>query len=114
MERWEYNPNDENEPIMHLGFGDEQIEAHRGNTTLYTFMGRLAVYNHSFIRLDQDRGAYIFNFVNGYDQIAQYMMENNYRMYLNQTEVPQVDQDAYDRSIKELSSDIDHVPDEWS
>lgn len=112
MERWTYNPNDENEPRANLNFGGEEIEANRGNTRLYTFIGHAAL-NHVFVRLNGDRGAYIFNFVEGYDTLARYMIENNYPAYINQTEAPQVDIDAYDRAIAKMAEDADYIPEEW-
>ena len=109
-ERWE--PNYEEEPFVTLSIGSGEFVATRENTRLYTHLGALALYDHVFCS-SEDRGFYIFSFVEGYPILKQYMLENNYPMYLNQTEVAQVDVDAYDRSIQRSMGDIDHIPDDW-
>ena len=119
-ERIKWQSDDpENEPIARLGLPDgETFEARRDTATLWTFLGRLAIYNH--IHCHETDGEevkqsfYIFNFVEGYDRLAAYMAENNYPMILNQTEVSVTDQEAYDRAVRATFGDIgDYVPDEW-
>lgn len=113
METWSYNPN-EDEPVAHINVGEREFEVNRGNTRLFTFMGRLALYNHvHYSDRENDVAFYVFNFVNGYNELASFVAENDFTMYLNQTEVPQCDLDAYDRAIKASMKGLDSVPEDW-
>lgn len=113
MEYWKYNPEDPEEPHASLSIGNgEHLEATRDNARLYTFLGKAACMNHIYISTENS-GAYIFNFIDGFDVLSTYMIENEYPMYLNQTEVPQCDINAYDRAIKNLSTDTDYLPEDW-
>lgn len=113
MESWKPNLNDENEPRANLNLPDGEQLIHRGNARLYTHLGHLALYDHAFITRDDGLGFYVFNFVGGYPELSDFMLRNQFPAYLNQTEVAQVDIDAYDRVIQKSAGDIDHVPDEW-
>jgi hypothetical protein len=52
----------ENEPIAHLNIGDGEVEMHRFNSSLFTHIGNLAMYDHVFLQYEEgeDMGAYIF------------------------------------------------------
>lgn len=111
MERW--TPTDpENEPEMALNISSGEFLATRENTRLYTHLGSLALYDHVFCSGEQT-GFYIFSFVDGYQTMKEYMLENNYPAYINHTEAAQVDIDAYDRAVHRSVGDIDHIPDGW-
>lgn len=112
METWKYNPSDENEPKAHIQVGEHEFEINRGNTRLYTHLGKLALYDHVHYN-DSETAFYVFNFVNGYDELASFVAGNDFTMYLNQTDVPQCDIDAYDRAISATMKDIDGVPEDW-
>lgn len=118
-ERLKWTPEyPDKEPSVNLGLPNgESFEANRRTATLWTFLGRLAVYNHIHCHEMAEEGEevaqsfYIFSHVDGYDSLARYMVENNYPMILNQTEVSSGDQDAY---IRSATRDIgDYIPDEW-
>lgn len=118
-ERIKWQPDDpENEPVARLGLPNgETFEARRDTATLWTFLGRLAIYNHIHCHETDDKEVkqsfYIFNHVNGYDTLAKYMVENQYPMILNQTEVSKTDQEAYIRSATADLNRLSHIPDEW-
>lgn len=108
----------ENEPVINLSLGDgREIAATPDNSTAYSFVGALAMYNHVFIITDPERsvGMYVFNGSPAFDRIFQYMGENCYPAHLNLREVAQCDLSAFDGMIeKEIAGDLDDgVPEDW-
>lgn len=107
----------ENEPSINLNVLGAEVEAKRDNTTLYTFLGKLACYNHIFVVTDKEasNGFYIFNDLSVYEEMANYMFENDYPMHLNLPEVAECDNDAWNRHIHDLCNDDleNGVPEEW-
>lgn len=112
MERWTPNLEDENEPRATIQAGEREFLIHRGNTRLYHFLGGLAMYNHVHYS-DKETAFYVFDFVNGYDQLATFVTENNFTAYVNQTEVPQCDIDAYNAALEKTFQALDGVPEDW-
>lgn len=111
MEKWNYNPS-EDEPVAFINAGEREFEINRGNTRLYTFMANLALYDHVHYS-DNETAFYVFNFVDGYDELAKFVATNGFTMYLNQQEVPSGDEQAYDSAIKASMQGFDSVPEEW-
>lgn len=112
MERWTPD-NIENEPYVELHIPNEEVFlATRQTARLYTHLGKLALYDHVYCN-DNERSFYVFSFVNGFEELAQHMAENQYPLYLNQTEISDTDIEAYDRAIASIASKVEHVPDEW-
>lgn len=105
----------EDEPAIRVNFGEYEFEATPDNTTLFRFVGRLALYNHVFMLTgpDEGAGAYLFNQNSHYKEFEDYMIENNYPLHDNLRDVAQHDLDAFDSAIKQGLSGLDHVPDDW-
>lgn len=112
------------EPSITLRVGNGEIEVTRDNTTLFTFLGRvginLSMYDHVFItRGDADEegttnGMYIFRANSGFDALEEYLITYDYPALLNMREVPQCDQDAFNKMIHDSTNDLDEgVPDSW-
>lgn len=112
MEKWTLDPNDENEPEVKLNIPNGEFIGRRDNMRLYTHLGQLALYDHVFCS-QEESGFYIFNFVGGYETLKEYMLQNAYPAYVNQTEVAQVDVDAFDRAMAASTNDLDYLPDDW-
>lgn len=117
MERLLWRPDKpEDEPVVNLTVnGESQYELNRLNTTLHTFLGRLAVFNHVYYHdiheEEVQESFYIFQDQPGYPEIAQYMVDNGFTMVLNQSEVSVTDQEAYMRAaMRDLG---DTLPEEW-
>lgn len=107
----------ESEPQLNLNVNGEAIEARRDNTTLYTFLGHMAIYNHVFIVTDEEQpsGFYLFNDHPVYPEMADFLARNDYPMHLNMSEVAECDTNAYDRHIDSLCHDIgDTIPESWN
>lgn len=116
-ERLEFNP--EEMPRIKLNMPSGEFEATPLNTTLFTFLGRLACYDHIFLQTGDETdeamvGTYIFNQHSVYDEMAAFLVENNYPMLLNRIETPDCDIDAFNRMVSQSASDLDSgIPDEW-
>lgn len=111
MERWTPTNPDE-EPFANLNLPNgETLSAKRDNTHLHKHLGSLEMFD--FIRVEQgdDRdNVLIFNFVGGYKELEQYMLENGYPMHLNQVEV----EDSVEKAFYRAHGSVDDfVPDEW-
>lgn len=104
----------ENEPVMRIELGGSEFEAVPDNTSLFRFVGQLAMYNHIFFARHENSGVYLFSTHQVYPQIEEYMVENSYPIHDHMRDVPQCDLDAFDRMIQQHVGDIgDSVPEEW-
>lgn len=107
----------EQEPSMKIGFPDGEFDATRENTSLFTFMGKLALYNHVFFVKDEEEGigSFLFSLHPSYKEISDYMVEHQYPSHINLQEVAECDMDAYEDMIHEYTApDLEGgVPDEW-
>lgn len=95
-------------------------EARRDNTVLYTFMGKLAVYNHVFFTFDQEegkpqQGLYIYKSVlpDMYTRAEEFIVDNEFPQYLNLLEVSEVDQVNLHRVLARDLVTTDTIPEEW-
>lgn len=112
----------EQEPSMHINFAGQELDLGRENATLFTFLGRAAL-NHVFIynlsTQGEDRSGYIFNGIEGthqaYQQMADYMLQNEYLAILNNPDVSQYDIDAFEGALSQViannAKDLDEIPD---
>ena len=108
----------EQEPFAKLTLPNgEEFEARRDTASLYTFMGRLAIYNHVYCYDIKDnevqQSFYIFNFVQGYDELVEYMKENDYPQHLNLPEISRSDVEAHDRAVLHDLVSNDTFPESW-
>lgn len=111
--------SNEQEPVAKLTLPNGEVfEARRDTASLYTFMGKLALYNHIFCYDVQDnevqQSFYIFDFVGGYGELARYMSENEYPMHLNLPEISKSDVEAYERAVLRDLAVTDGVPEDWT
>lgn len=106
----------EQDPSMKLHFGDREFEATPDNTTLFRFMGQLAMYNHVFFATDEENGVgtYLFNQHPFYQEIEAYMVENKYPTHDNLRAVAECDVNAFKKMVDNYTEEIpDYVPDDW-
>lgn len=100
-----------------VSFPNGEFLATRDNTSLFTHMGRLALYDHVFFQRGEDSGTYLFNVAEPYTTIMTHMLENNFPAHINLQEVAECDRVAFDKMIhKEAAHDfeeVDGVPDDW-
>ena len=107
----------ENEPKLNLNLGDGRtFEMNADNSTLYTFAGKLAMYNHVFLVTGESEddgmtiGTYVFHHAEAYNPLASFMVQYDFPMVLNRRDVPQCDLDAYGRYIDQVAGS-EEVPD---
>lgn len=113
------DPDQEDLPTITLHMETGEFVASPINTTLFTFLGRLAIYNHIFVQTgdEDDRvmvGTYVFSTHSVYQDIVNFMVEEDFPMMLNRLEVPDCDVNAYNRMIEQHMGDVgDTIPDDW-
>lgn len=110
----------EQEPSMHLTMDGKEFDSTPDNTTLFTFAGGLAMYNHVFVatsRNEQENvqtGTYVFSLHDAYNTMRDYMLRHEYPAHINLRSVAQCDQDAFNRMMEQQAGEIDGgIPDEW-
>lgn len=99
------------EPIAEVTINGERHEARRDNASLFRHLGRHAIFDHVFLQTSENTGAYIFNHINGYEELSEFMMRNGYPMHVNLPEASQLDQDAYMRFATQDMADT--FPEDW-
>jgi hypothetical protein len=117
-ERLDYDPSEL--PHMKLTLGeDREFNSTPENTTLFTHLGRLAMYDHIFLQTGSEDndiilGTYVFNTHSSFEGMADFMMDNHYPMILNKLEAADCDVQAFNRMIEQQAGDLEQgVPDDW-
>lgn len=113
--------HEENLPVMRLGLGSSEFAATPENSHLFTFMGRLAMYNHIFLVTDETdgtlSGTYLFNRIHipdeMFNELGTFMVENGYHADLNKREVPDCDVNAFNANLELQTGDLDTIPEDW-
>lgn len=101
------------ESFATITFEGGEVEATAENTSLYTHMGKLALYDHVWIRVDGEHGARIWenqppeNPI--YTLLAPLVVESGAELHLNIRDPSQSDTDAFEKAI---TKDLDTYP-EW-
>jgi hypothetical protein len=108
----------EEEPVLHLNLTNgERYDLTRENGTLYRFCGQLAMYDHAFLVLDEEKGKglYVFGTNPTFGKIAKHMIKHNYPAHLNLRQVAECDMRAFDAMIaKDAGEDLEGgVPEGW-
>jgi len=103
---------------LDLTLGGEEFRMTRENTSLFTFLGESAMYNHIFFqkeRLDGNRiaGTYLFRPNPNFTKLRAFMEEHHYPMHINLLQPAQCDLDAFNAHYFKDLNDISYIPDEW-
>jgi hypothetical protein len=108
----------EKEPSITVESPRGEFEATRDNTTLFRFMGHLAMYDHIYFTHEAGtkHPSYLFNQNQGYTILADFMMDNDYPAHINLREVADCDVDAFNKMLQqETALDTEGgVPAEWT
>lgn len=109
---------DKNDAFIKLETGESgQVVATRHNTSLFSFIGELSMYNHIFVVTEDcettSKGMYVFNQNPNYARIARYMVDNTYPMHLHLTDVAPCDVEAFERVIATDVGEFDTIPADW-
>ena len=93
--------------------GGEEFELNRHNSALVRYLGNLALHDHVQLATEYGTG-YIFPEVDGYDEVAEYMEENDYPMAINCPQVPEHVIEAHAQTIEGFSdNDVDEEVEKW-
>lgn len=105
-------------PALELTMNGEKIIATPENTTLFAFIGELAVYDHVFIELGMEdstpNGAYLFKNQDVWHDLVDFMVTNEYPQHVCLREVAECDVNAFDHT---MYPDVRHMasfPQEWA
>lgn len=90
---------------------NESIEftATRNNTLLSTYLGR-AAFNNILI-WDEQKAMRLFEEAPDYEQLEEFIQNNDFPMILNQTTVPAEVQEMYVKTVMESTPDT--MPEDW-
>lgn len=99
----------ENEPCIVVEFEDGEFQALRENTTLFTFLGERAMYDHIFFLTSVDdekqTGRYAFrSFTDQFDDFEEYLVAHDYPQHLNLLEVAECDINAFDQACDRITA----------
>lgn len=103
-----------------LRVNGEEFEGRPDNTSLFTFAGEAALYDHCFLELQrtdgQAMGRHIFKVIEkeAYDYIASHIKRQHYPQHLNMLNAPQCDRDAFDAQAFHDLIETNGVPEGWS
>lgn len=102
---------------LDLTLGGEDFHMTRENTSLFTFLGEAAIYNHIFFEHKREQrkliGTYLFAANPAYVQLKEFIEEHSYPQHINMLEAAQCDVDAWNSHYLNDLNDISSVPEEW-
>lgn len=106
----------ENEPKLTLDLNGNRFECTRENTSLFTFLGELACYDHIFLVFDEENSeiGYLFKNQEQWTDMAQFLSDNDFPMHLNLQEVAEVDQQAFEATFYADVRQSETFPQEWT
>lgn len=104
----------EKEVFAKLNLPDTTVECRRDNTSLYTHIGRLAVFDHVFVTFQEEesvKGIYVWENNDGFKSLAQDALNNRCEAHLNLDKVNEFDVQNY---MEQATQDLgDTFPEEW-
>lgn len=107
----------EDDPTLKLNIEGKPFESNRTNTTIFTFVGQLAMFNHVFVQTGEDEnnmvGAYVFCDNPAFQPITEHASTNSWPMILNRNEVPECDVNVWERSHLEDIRSFESYPEDW-
>lgn len=96
----------ENDRVVVL-FGTDRVELNRQNSSLYTYVGELSMYDHVFVDNQEDRPnfAYLFKVIMDqtnpgmFSMVSGFMISQKHPLYLNMDHVSNFDKNVFDRVV---------------
>lgn len=93
---------------------DKDIECTQENTSLYTHLGKYALYDHVFVRTHDDGGAFVWRHHSQFDELADKCITNDCLAIMNQKEPNERDVETYVKHALEDSDQVDKILEQWS
>lgn len=106
----------ENDPRLRLTMNGQEFDCTRDNTSMFTFIGHLAIYDHIFVLTDEETnsGAYLFKEnQKAWQDMASFIIEYQFPMHLNMTEVAQCNIDAFEHTMFADVRSANTFPEDW-
>jgi hypothetical protein len=102
----------ESDPTLHIRINDKRVEMTRRNSSIWQFVGHLAMYNHIFI-IDEEENNYGYYWADRakegqYNKYVQFMVDRSYPLHINLSDICDTDRQAYERYHP--SPNIIHFP----
>lgn len=102
------------EHIMRLRIENKEVEAHSDNTFVFRHLGKLAVYDHAYVKYgegDQQNACYIWNDAPIYPDFVKRAEEAGAEIHINLHEIHKADEANF---IKHHTTDLgDTLPEAW-
>lgn len=89
------------------------VEGTRYNSSLWTFIGKAALYNHVYVAASDEFAIYTFQGADNFFEAASFMIENEFPLHMNITEPAEEDIEAYERFVQSYLHDLGDFPPEW-
>jgi hypothetical protein len=111
----------EQEPAMVFKIDGKEVEAHRRNTKLYTFIGEASMYDHTFVTLEhlpeenRAKGTYFFKTLlpEAYAFMYKFMSEHGFPANLNYETPADCDIEAFNQFAYGDIEASESFPEEW-
>lgn len=107
----------EEEPVFRVDINEQTYDLRREDLTVYTFLGRAAVFNHVFSTYQhegQTKGAWTFAYEELHGPLSRFAEENNSLMILNADTPSPRDVEVYVRKQTRDLRGTEGVPEEWT
>ena len=104
---------------LEVNIGDNEFIVTPENTSLFTFMGEAALYDHVFMKRERNEQNQVignFVFANGkqphiYEYLMNFIIAEDYPIHMNIREAAECDIAAFEREMFEGFED--GIPDNW-
>lgn len=107
-----------NLPTLEITMNGEKFKATPENTTLFQFVGELAVYDHVFIETGMEdstpTGAYLFKNQEVWHDLVDFMVTNEFPQHVCLREVAECDRDAFNHTFYQDVRNLASFPEEWA
>ena len=80
---------------------------------VYLHLGRYALYDHIFVALSENSGAYVWRHMQGFDELATAAIENQCQIHQNIPKVSKRDAESYDNHVLADLRNTDTIPEGW-
>jgi hypothetical protein len=103
----------EKEGFARITINGEAHEVHQGNASVFRHLGNAALYDHVFIVVNENDGAYIWRHNEAHEELEALASQNGCPLHLNLPEASDLDKTNYEKHVLADLSNTDGVPEGW-
>lgn len=96
-----------------LTVNGERHEARQDNTSVYRHLGMAALYDHVFVAISENSGAYIWKHNPAHAEFERLAIEAECPTHLFIPEVSEMDKNAYETAVLADLNNADTFPEGW-